>query len=80
MKNVMWSMALVASICIGAFAQNETPKQQTKSKKMKVKTAKMPVKTQEKSHVCTQACHDEGHCVYVHGEKEHNCTAACKKM
>lgn len=79
MKKLVLAVAVIASVCVGAFAQNESSKQ-TKSKKMKTKTAKMVTKSQEKNHVCTQACHDVSHCVYAHGEKGHSCTEACKKM
>lgn len=78
MKKLVLAAAIIASICVGSFAQNET--KQAKPKKMKAKTSKMATKSSEKAHVCTQTCHDEGHCVYAHGEKGHSCTEACKKM
>ena len=32
-----------------------------------------------KKHVCTETCHKEGKCVYVHEEKGHKCDDNCKK-
>lgn len=37
-----------------------------------------PETAELKDHVCTDACHTEGHCVFVHGEKGHVCDETCK--
>lgn len=71
MKKIMLVVAIVGF----AFAANA---QSTKkeSKKEKSKTEQMPLK----DHVCTDACHKSGKCVYAHGEKGHTCGEECKKM
>ena len=33
-----------------------------------------------KKHVCTEMCHKDGKCVFVHGEKGHKCDENCKKI
>jgi len=36
------------------------------------------MKMELKDHVCSDACHEAGHCVMIHGEKGHKCSAECK--
>lgn len=31
-----------------------------------------------KDHLCTERCHEAGHCVMAHGEKGHECSDECK--
>ena len=70
MKNVkILFAALLITTTFGAIAQD---KQATKVKP----TTKAPVTLTE--HKCNNQCTAAGH-NYVHGEKGHTCTAACKK-
>lgn len=65
MKNVkMFGMIVMFTITSSLVA----------SAQEKPKTAKL------KKHVCTEACHKAGKCVFAHGEKGHVCDANCKKM
>lgn len=69
-SKMLMATCVLVSLSLATLAQDkkqETPKAK-KEKKMKLK-----------DHVCTQACHDSGKHVYVHGEKGHVCTSACKK-
>lgn len=37
-----------------------------------------PETVELKEHTCSEACFNAGECVFVHGEKNHICTVACK--
>jgi hypothetical protein len=85
MKFSMKAFAIVAVLAFtGTAAQAqtaptaETPKAKTKAATKSKKAAAKQVAL--KDHVCTDACHKSGKCVYVHGEKGHKCDASCAKM
>jgi len=69
MKKLLFLIAIIAGLSAAANAQSST-----KTEKKQTQTVDL------KDHVCTDACHTSGHCVYAHGEKGHVCTAACKTM
>ncbi len=69
MKHVLLMMVVLLGISVSVNAQ-------TSSIKMKKEKHKVALK----EHVCTDACHTAGHCMYAHGEKGHECTEECKKM
>ena len=69
MKKLFFVIAIIVGLSAAANAQKST-----KMEKMKTQTVEL------KDHVCTDACHTSGHCVYAHGEKGHVCTADCKTM
>jgi uncharacterized alpha/beta hydrolase family protein len=69
MKKLFFVLVVFVSISFAANAQTTTKKEK-----------KEAPKTELKEHVCTDACHATGHCVYAHGEKGHVCTEDCKKM
>ena len=66
MKKVIFLIALIIGISAAAMAQLSSQKEKKENSKMELK-----------DHVCTDACHTSGHCVYAHGEKGHTCTSAC---
>lgn len=67
MKYFILTIVFLLGVSISASAQNST------------KVPKEKPKMELKNHQCTTACHNAGHCVYVHGEKGHKCTDDCKK-
>ncbi len=69
MKKLFFVIAIIFGLSAAANAQKST-----KTEKMKTQTVEL------KDHVCTDACHTSGHCVYAHGEKGHVCTDECKTM
>jgi hypothetical protein len=69
MKKAILFLVLLASFSVAVNAQSS----KSDKKKQAAKTEQAPLK----DHVCTDACHTSGHCVYAHGEKGHTCTAAC---
>ena len=69
MKKLLLSTIIMLSVGFAATAQT-APSKDKKAKKEKVAL---------KDHICTDACHKSGKCVYTHGEKGHKCTDACKK-
>ncbi len=69
MKKTLMFLILLAGFSVAVNAQSTT----TEKKKPKANTEQ----AQLKDHVCTDACHTSGKCVYAHGEKGHTCTAAC---
>lgn len=68
-KLIMCAAFIVAMGCV-ANAQTATTKEKKTDKKEKKAL---------KDHVCTDACHKAGKCVYAHGEKGHKCGKECKK-
>lgn len=69
-SKMLVATCMFATLSLAAHAQDK------KHKPAKNKTEQ---KMKFKDHVCTQSCHDSGKHVYVHGEKGHKCTNACKK-
>ncbi len=67
-------LILLNGFSIAGFAQTTNAK-----KKMKTGTGVTMTSVPLKEHVCTDVCHTGPH-VYMHGEKGHSCTTACKKM
>ena len=61
----------MATIGMSAMAQGNMDK---KEGKMDTKMSKMKMK----DHVCNSSC-TKDKCNYMHGEKGHGCTDACKK-
>ena len=69
MKKLFFVLAIIVGLSAAANAQKSTNSEMKKTQTVELK-----------DHVCTDACHTSGHCVYAHGEKGHVCTAACKTM
>lgn len=69
MKKVFFALSIILIVTVSIHAQD------TVKKEKKEKT-----KVELKDHVCTDACHAAGKCVFAHGEKGHVCTDECKKM
>jgi len=69
MKKLFLAFVVIAGISISVKAQDAPKKDKVEGQK-----------TEEKAHVCTDACHKDGHCTFAHGEKGHACTDACKTM
>jgi hypothetical protein len=67
MKKILFVFAIILGFSVVSFAQSSSMATKTGETKMELK-----------DHVCTDACHSAGHCVFAHGEKGHVCTDACK--
>lgn len=69
MKKLILAISFMVGISVVANAQNPSKKEMNKTHTIEMK-----------DHVCTDACHTSGDCVYAHGEKGHVCTDECKTM